>query len=95
MLRHCLLSQLDEGLLVWRPWTWKELNGAVLRAEHVADQHAIDVVLRDDGALDLREVEAVSKGCFVKLSLVADGLGDVAHRVLGDRCSWRLRHSRI
>lgn len=93
MLRHRLLSQLDEGLLVWRPWTWKELNGAVLRAEHIADQHTIDVVLCNDGALDLREVEAVSKGRFVELSLVADGLGDVAHRVLGDRCSLRLTHA--
>ena len=62
-------------------------------AEHVADEHSIDVVFRDDGALDLGEVEAVSKSCFIELSLVANGLADVAHRVLGDSSSLRLCHS--
>ena len=60
MLRHCLLSQLDESLLIRWSRTWKELDVTVLRAEHVADQHSIDVVLGDDGGLELGKVEAVS-----------------------------------
>ena len=95
MISHSLLSILDESLLVGRPWTWKELDVAVLRAEHVAKHHSIDLVLSDDGALELGEVEAVSLSCFIELSLVANGLGDVAHRVLGDGSSLRLVHSRI
>ena len=95
MLSHCLLSQLNEGLLVWRSWAWKELNVAVLRAEHVADQHSIDVVLRDDRALELGTVEAVAKSRLIEFSLVANGLGDVAYRVLGDGSSLGLSHSRI
>ena len=95
MLRHSLLSHLDEGLLVWRSLAWKELNSTVLRAEHVADQHSIDIVLGYDGALELGEVEAVSNSRLIELSLIADGLDDVAHRELGDCRSLRLSHSRI
>ena len=57
MLRHSLLSHLDECLLVWRSWAWKELNGTVLWEENVAEQHSIDVVLGDDGALELGKVK--------------------------------------
>ena len=95
MLRHRLLSQLDKGFLVWRSWAWKKLDVAVLRAEHIPYQHSIDVVLRDDGTLDLREVEAVAKSRLIEFSLVANGLGDVAYRVLGDGSSLGLSHSRI
>ena len=92
MLRHGLLSQLDEGLLVRRSWAWKKLNGTVLWAKHVAEQHSIDVVLGYEGALELGEVEAVSNSRLIELSLVADCLDDVAHRVLGDCSSLRLCH---
>ena len=95
MLSHCLLSQLNESLLVWRSWAWKELNVAVLRAEHIADQDSIDVVLRDDRALDLGKVESKAKSRLIEFSLVANGLGDVAYRVLGDGSSLGLSHSRI
>ena len=79
MLRHSLLSHLDECLLVWRSWAWKELNGTVLWAEHVAEQHSIDVVLGDDGALELGKVEAVSNSRLVQLSLATYSLGDLTH----------------
>ena len=79
MLRHSLLSHLDEGLLVWRSWAWKELNGTVLWAEYVADQHSIDVVLGDDGAIELGNVIAVSNSRLIQLSLATNGLGDLTH----------------
>ena len=60
MLRHRLLCKLDESLLIRRPRTWKELDVTVLRAEHVAHQHSIDVVLGDDRGLELGKVETVS-----------------------------------
>ena len=41
VLSHCLLSQLNESLLVWRSWAWKELNVAVLRAEHIPQNPSI------------------------------------------------------
>ena len=63
--------------------------------EHVADQDSIDIVLGDNGALELRKVEAVSKSRLVQLSLIPDSLSNVTHRVLGDRRSLRLCHSRI
>ena len=73
----------------------KQLNGAILGAEHVADEHSIDIVLCDDGALELGEVEAISKSRLIELSLVANGLADVAHRVLSYSNSLRLCHSSI
>ena len=95
LLRHCLLCQLDQGLFVWRSRTWKKLNGIVLRAEHVTDEHSIDIVLCDDGALELGEVEAVAKSRLIELSLVANGLADVAYRVLRYHSSLSLCHSSI
>jgi len=92
MLRHGLLSQIDKGLLIRRSWARKELNVTVLRAQHIANQYSIDVVLGDDGALELGEVEAVSNSRLIELSLVADSLDDVAHRVLGDCRSLRFCH---
>jgi hypothetical protein len=67
----------------------------VLCAEHVADQDSIDIVLGDNGALELGKVEAVSKSRLIQFSLVPDSLSNVTRRVLGDRRSLRLCHLRI
>ena len=60
LVANSSLSQLDELVLVWRHRTWSQPDFGVLGAQQLAADHHVDVVLCDDGRLELGQEIPVS-----------------------------------